>query len=104
MTSPGWQNPLHFSRFFPAYQLTNLPPTPIETLEKAYAIAGSVGLEFITIGNVPGHPLNSTFCPDCGTVLIRRSHFQVLKNNIQDGKCPKCGKVTPGIWSNPCLN
>ncbi len=100
----GTQVPLHFSRFFPAYQLTNLPPTPIETLEKAYAIAGSVGLEFITIGNVPGHPLNSTFCPDCGTVLIRRSHFQVLKNNIQDGKCPKCGKVIPGIWSNPCLN
>ena len=59
----GTQVPLHFSRFYPAFQLTNLPPTPVETLERAYSIAKDVGLEYLTIGNVPGHPCNSTFCP-----------------------------------------
>jgi len=94
----GSQVPLHFSRFYPAHKLTDLQPTPIETLEKAYRIARSAGLEYVTIGNVPGHILNSTFCPSCGEVLIQRLHFQVLANNIVDGKCKFCGEKIPGIW------
>jgi len=90
--------PLHFTRFTPSYQLINLPPTPIETLEKAYSIAKEVGLEYVTIGNVPGHKYNSTFCPECGKRLIHRVHFQVLNNNIADGKCRFCGHKIPGIW------
>ena len=31
--------PLHFTRFHPDYQLLNLPPTPVATLERARAIA-----------------------------------------------------------------
>ena len=31
--------PLHFTRFHPAYKLTSLPPTPIDTLERAAGIA-----------------------------------------------------------------
>jgi pyruvate formate lyase activating enzyme len=89
---------LHFSRFYPAYRLTNLEPTPVETLENAYHIARSVGIEYVTIGNVPGHLLNSTFCPKCGKVLIGRIHFQVLENNIIEGKCRFCGETIPGIW------
>jgi pyruvate formate lyase activating enzyme len=27
--------PLHFSRFYPLYKLTNLPPTPVSTLDRA---------------------------------------------------------------------
>ncbi len=44
--------PWHISRFFPAYQLTNLPPTPIETLEKAKKIGEKIGLKYIYLGNV----------------------------------------------------
>jgi len=64
--------PIHFSRFFPAYKLTRLPPTLIQTLERARDIAMETGLEYVTIGNVPGHPANSTFCPQCGQTLIKR--------------------------------
>jgi pyruvate formate lyase activating enzyme len=35
----GEYTPLHFSRFFPNYRLTSLPPTPVSTLERAYNIA-----------------------------------------------------------------
>ena len=35
----GASVPLHFSRFHPQYRLTDLPPTPVETLERARSIA-----------------------------------------------------------------
>jgi len=95
----GQDVPLHFSRFSPAYKLTNLPSTPVETLEKAYEIAKTAGLNYVTIGNVPGHKYNSTFCPKCRRRLIHRLHFQVLENNIVDKKCKFCGYEIPGIWN-----
>jgi len=95
----GADVPLHFSRFSPSYRLTNLSPTPVETLEAAYSIAKEVGLEYVTIGNVAGHKENSTFCPKCGKRLIHRIHHQVLSNNIEDGNCKFCGHKIPGIWT-----
>ena len=94
----GADTPLHFSRFSPAYRMTHLPPTPIRTLEKAYNTAKEVGLEYVTVGNVPGHKYNSTFCPQCSKLLIKRIHFQVWDNNIINGKCKFCGHEIPGIW------
>ena len=94
----GPEVPLHFTRFSPAYKLTRLPPTPIETLEAARKIAVEVGLNYVTIGNVPGHKFNSTFCPRCKKRLIHRIHFTVLSNNIEEGKCRFCREEIPGIW------
>ncbi len=90
--------PLHFSRFFPNYKLTNISPTPVKTLEKAHQIAKEVGLHYVTIGNCPGHKYNSTFCPKCGKRLIHRRHFAVLENLIKEGKCPKCSFKISGVW------
>jgi len=94
----GTKVPLHFTRFFPAYKLNKLPPTPIQTLEKAYKIAKEVGLEYVMIGNVPGHKYNSTYCPKCGKRLIYRIHFTVLANHIKNGRCKFCGEKIPGRW------
>lgn len=91
--------PLHFTRFFPAYKLQRLPPTPVETLEAAAEAADAEGLKFVYIGNVPGHPRNSTYCPRCGEVVIARVHFAVLKMALADGKCGACGEPIPGIWA-----
>lgn len=94
----GSDTPLHFSRFSPAYKLTALPLTPVETLEMAYNIAKEAGLNYVTIGNLPGHKYNSTFCPKCRKRLIYRIHFNVLENNLIEGKCKFCKKDIPGIW------
>lgn len=91
--------PLHFSRFSPSYRLTNLEATPLETLERSYDIAKKCGLNYVTIGNVPGHKYNSTFCPNCKKNIIHRKHFAVLKNNIVNGRCKFCDFPIPGIWS-----
>ncbi len=94
----GEETPLHFSRFSPAYRLTKLPPTPIKILERAHKIAKDVGLLYVTVGNLPGHRYNSTFCPKCGKRLIHRIHFQVLRNNVVGGRCKFCQLKIPGIW------
>lgn len=94
----GKDIPLHFSRFHPAYKLINLPSTPLKTLEEAKRIANKVGLNYVTIGNVPGHPANSTYCPKCKKAIIKRVHFAVLENNIREGRCKFCGEKIPGRW------
>lgn len=94
----GSDVPLHFSRFFPNFRLTDIAPTPVETLVRAREIALEEGIRFSTIGNVPGHEFNSTFCPECDTRLIHRTHFEVIYNVIEEGKCPDCGEEIPGLW------
>jgi pyruvate formate lyase activating enzyme len=95
----GEDVPLHFTRFSPAYKLTKLPYTPVETLEAAREIAHKVGLNYVYIGNLPGHEGNSTFCPKCKKRLVHRIHFAVLSNNVVDGRCGSCGYEIAGIWN-----
>jgi pyruvate formate lyase activating enzyme len=92
------QVPLHFTRFHPAYKLISLPPTPIETLETSAQIADQEGLEYVYVGNVPGHERNSTFCPSCGERIIDRSHFVVQSLDVVKGECRFCGHPIPGVW------
>lgn len=94
----GSDIPIHFSRFYPQYKLANLPPTPLETLEKAARIAQKTGLKFVYIGNVPGNIFENTWCPKCKKLLIERRGFEVLRNNIVKGKCKFCGEVIAGRW------
>jgi pyruvate formate lyase activating enzyme len=91
--------PLHFSRFYPQYKLRNLPPTPTETLERAWKIARDAGLHFVYLGNIPGHPAENTYCPGCGKTLIRRMGFEVLENHVKHGKCEFCGRAIAGVWA-----
>ncbi|MCM8769332.1 MAG: AmmeMemoRadiSam system radical SAM enzyme [Candidatus Omnitrophica bacterium] len=94
----GVDTPVHFSRFYPGYQLTHLPPTSVETLEKVYATAKKSGLRYVYIGNGPGHPAENTLCPQCGRMVIRRSGYVILENNLKEGKCPGCGAIIAGVW------
>jgi pyruvate formate lyase activating enzyme len=94
----GPDTPLHFSRFHPQHRLQNLPPTPIETLEAARRIALDSGLKFVFIGNVPGHEGNSTYCPECGSTVIRRIGYSVDPEGLADGGCKRCGTPIAGVW------
>jgi pyruvate formate lyase activating enzyme len=91
--------PVHFTRFHPTYRLTDLPPTPVATLEQAWNIGREAGLHYVYLGNVPGHAGENTVCPGCGGIVIRRMGFQVLQNNLEDGACPACHRKIPGVWS-----
>jgi len=91
--------PLHFLRFHPMYKLTQLPSTPVSTLEKAREIALAAGIKFVYVGNVPGKNYTNTYCPKCKKLLIERLGYQITQNHIKDGKCPYCGEPIPGVWS-----
>ncbi len=90
--------PLHFSRFHPTYKLTQLPPTPVSTLEMARETAMNAGIRFVYIGNVPGQQASNTYCPECGEIILERKGFRITVNNLITGKCGSCGEIIPGVW------
>lgn len=98
-TDLGSDTPWHVSRFHPTYKLTNRPPTPLSTLEKAHDIGLKAGLKYVYTGNVTGGGREDTFCPKCRRVLIERRGFQVLKNKVRDGSCLFCGADIAGVYS-----
>ena len=88
----GPDTPIHFLRFHPDYKMMEFPWTPVETLEKHCDVAKEAGLKYVYVGNVPGHPLEHTYCPGCAAIAIRRYGFDITgwyldKNN----RCKKCG-------------
>ena len=46
------ETPLHFSRFFPRYKMSDVPPTPLSTLQTARSIALDEGIRHVYLGNV----------------------------------------------------
>jgi len=91
--------PLHFSRFSPLYKLTQLPATPVQTLQKARDTALNAGMKFVYIGNLPGSDYENTLCPKCGKTVVARKGFRVIQNTIIAGKCRFCGERIAGVWS-----
>ncbi len=97
-TNLGADTPIHFSRFHPQYLLRNLPPTPQKTLETAYDACRAEGLQFVYLGNVPGHPAESTYCPGCGETLIDRRGYTIRAYNLEANRCKYCSREIPGIF------
>ncbi len=88
----GPDTPFHVLRFHPDFLMRDVPSTPLRTLEKHAEIAKECGLNYVYVGNVPGHPLEHTYCPKCGTLLVRRYGFDIIEWNLsEDNRCPKCG-------------
>jgi len=93
----GPETPWHLSRYYPAYRFT-APPTPITALERAREIGQQAGLHYVYLGNVPGHPGEHTFCPDCGTILARRGFLRLERCDVTAaGGCPRCGCEIAGV-------
>jgi pyruvate formate lyase activating enzyme len=91
----GPETPWHISRFRPAYQMADVPPTPITTLLQAQEIGQEAGLRYVYVGNVPGEV--HTACHACGHLLVRRRGYQVVDNKVlAGGQCPECGTLVAG--------
>jgi pyruvate formate lyase activating enzyme len=90
--------PLHFSRFTPLYKLTQLPLTPVVTLEKAMEIALAAGMQYVYIGNVPGHSAENTYCHACRKLIIERRGYQIVSKHLKGSACEYCATVIPGVW------
>ncbi len=92
----GNETPFHLLRFHPDYKMTTVPATPVETLERAYMISKEAGLNYVYLGNVPGHPAENTYCPSCNETVIKRYSFEITNWNLtKEMKCPVCGSKIP---------
>ena len=93
--------PWHVTAFHQDYKMTDPDPTPVATLLRGAEIGYNAGLHFVYAGNLPGRvgTYENTYCPSCHTMLIERFGFQVTKNNLANGACPKCQARIPGVWS-----
>ena len=88
----------HVTAFRPAYKMLDRPPTLPRTLARAYEIGKEAGLHYVYVGNVMDADRESTFCPQCGQLLIRRRGYDVREVWPERGVCPRCGHVIPGVW------
>jgi pyruvate formate lyase activating enzyme len=98
-TELGEDVPWHISRFFPAYKMEHWQETPIRSLLRARELGQEEGLRYVYLGNVPQEEgAENTFCPGCGSVVIRRWGFTVVENRMRAGRCPDCNRFVAGRW------
>jgi pyruvate formate lyase activating enzyme len=91
--------PMHFTAFHPAWKMSDTPSTPSSTLTRARQIARRNGVRHAFTGNVHDPDGASTFCHECGQILIRRDWYNISNWTITaDGCCPKCGTRCAGVF------
>jgi len=96
----GADTPVHFSRFHPDYHLTDVPPTPRDTLTRIYETAKKEGILFPYLGNVPHGAYENTICPQCGATCIERYGFTAQMTGVSNGICNACGASIPLITTD----
>jgi pyruvate formate lyase activating enzyme len=95
----GSEVPLHFTAFHPDYRMRDRPPTPPETLTEARRIAMGNGLRHVYTGNVWDQTGQSTYCKNCGEVLIERDWYRLGRWALDEhGHCASCGTAVAGVF------
>ena len=91
--------PMHFTAFHSDYKMMDVPFTPPETLSRARKIALKNGVRYAYTGNVFDKLGESTYCHQCGTLLIGRNWYVLSDWNLaEDGRCKECGTICPGVF------
>ena len=94
----GDEVPLHFTAFHPDFKMRDVPATSYETLAKAKKIAEKSGIKYCYLGNVSDTKSQTTFCPHCGTPLIKRNWHSVYEYRLDGNRCPVCGTEISGVF------
>lgn len=95
--------PLHFSAFHPDWKMRDKPPTSLQSLLDARQIALKNGLRYCYVGNVHQKQADSTYCHQCGQLLIGRDWYELSEWNLDaQGKCTSCKTPCAGVFEeNP---
>ncbi len=89
--------PLHFTAFHPDWKMLDKPRTPAATLTRAREIARANGVNYAYTGNVHDNHGSSTWCPNCGELLIERDWYVLGRWGLDaGGRCTKCATPLPG--------
>ena len=96
----GADVPVHFTAFHPDFRMTDRGRTPHETLLQAKQIAIEQGIRFAYVGNVNDVKNQSTWCPSCQHLLIKRNHYQLGAYHVANSCCANCGQAIAGHFEN----
>ena len=89
--------PLHFTAFHPDYRMSELSPTPPQTLMMARRRALQMGLRYVYTGNIRDPEGSRTLCPGWRTPLIERDGYRIDRMGVgPSGVCPVCGQRVAG--------
>jgi pyruvate formate lyase activating enzyme len=93
--------PWHVTAFHKDYKMHDPENTSPATLVRAAEIGQQSGLRYVYAGNLPGRvgPYEHTFCPHCGTAVVKRHGYRVLEVALKDGACARCSTAIPGTWN-----
>ena len=92
-TELGTDTPWHVTRFMPYLEFADLPPTPLDTMQRARDIGREAGLNYVYLGNVDVKGGEDTVCPRCGETALNRRGFSVLAEELgEEGSCASCGE------------
>lgn len=95
----GTDVPVHFSAFHPAFNMRDIERTPTSTLVRSREIAIKNGLRYVYTGNVRDKKGGSTYCHNCGEMLIERNVYQIGKCDlVEKNKCKFCGTICAGCF------
>ncbi len=93
----GADVPMHFTAFHPDWKMLKVPATRPGSLTRARQIALDNGVHYAYTGNVHDRRGESTFCRQCGELLIERDWYVLGYWGLDDkGRCEKCGGQLPG--------
>ena len=95
----GADVPMHFTAFHPDFRMLDKPPTPPATLSRARRIALDNGVHHAYTGNVHDPEGQSTYCHQCGHVLIGRNQYYLTAWNLTpESCCNACGARCCGVF------
>jgi pyruvate formate lyase activating enzyme len=99
MENLGPDVPLHFSAFHPDWKIQDIPVTPAQTLTRARNIALKNGIHYAYVGNVHDKKRDSTWCHQCGELLIGRDWYVLTDWHLDEhGNCRNCGASCAGVF------
>jgi pyruvate formate lyase activating enzyme len=98
--------PIHFTAFHPDWKMRDKPRTPVETLLNARRIAMENGVRYAYVGNVHHRAGQTTYCHNCGDILIGRDWYELSDWNVSfegnyTGNCKSCGTPLAGRFDGP---
>ena len=87
--------PIHFTRFHPDFEMMNVPITPVDIILKCKELAENNGLNYVYVGNIIADDASDTYCPECGTAVIKRIGYLVEIAALDGTRCSCCKARLP---------
>ncbi|PIU63960.1 MAG: AmmeMemoRadiSam system radical SAM enzyme [Armatimonadetes bacterium CG07_land_8_20_14_0_80_59_28] len=94
----GVDVPWQLYRFYPAYQMEQVPVTNITAMQEVCKAAQDIGLQHVYLCNLARPGDTSVHCGKCNAKVVDRQGDRCSIVGLTNGKCGKCGYEFTGVW------